>query len=51
MILFVFEGKREEIVFKSMEAIFFSSLPAGESILSAFAMFLYDYFGRRIVSE
>lgn len=44
MILFVFEGKREEIVFQSMEAIFFSSLPAGESIVRVYDGNIYDLY-------
>jgi len=44
MILFIFEGQREETVYKSMEALFFGSLPEGESIVRIYDGNIYDLY-------
>lgn len=44
MILFIFEGKREETVYQSMEALFFGSLPEGESIVRVYDGNIYDLY-------
>lgn len=44
MILFIFEGKREEAIYKSMEALFFSSLPEGESIVRVYDGNIFDLY-------
>lgn len=44
MILFIFEGKREETVYQSMESLFFGSLPEGESIVRVYDGNIYDLY-------
>ena len=44
MILFIFEGKREEAIYKSMEALFFGSLPEGESIVRVYDGNIFDLY-------
>lgn len=44
MILMIFEGKREDTIYKSMEALYFSSLTADEPIVRIYDGNIYDLY-------
>lgn len=44
MILLIFEGKREDTIYKSLEALFFSSLPKDEPIVRVYDGNIYDLY-------